>query len=311
MSDGTITVVGEAIVDLTGAADGRTYRADPGGSPANVAVGLARLGVPVTLVTGLGDDAFGRLITRHLTEADVRVAAEPAAFTGMAVVTVDDAGVPAYDFALAWEPGAVTIPTETAALHTGSLAAALGDGPAHVEALMSAARATATVSYDPNVRPAFLGDLPSERARVERQVALSDLVKASEEDLAWLYPGADPLAVARTWRAGGPALVVITHGARGATVIGAGGTVHRPAPVVTVADTVGAGDAFMAALLAGLASEDLLGAHRRDALAAAQTPALARLLERAVLAAALTCTRPGADPPTIAELDDTGPAQVG
>ncbi|MGI5170191.1 carbohydrate kinase family protein [Spirillospora sp. CA-253888] len=305
-----ITVLGEAIVDLTGTLDDRTFRADPGGSPANVAVGLARLEIPVTLATGLGDDAFGRLLTEHLTGAGVHLATRTTEFTGLAVVTLEGAGIPAYDFALSWKQDQTPLPPGTLALHTGSLAAALD--PHHVEEAMAAAHPTATVTYDPNIRPALAADPATERTRVQRQVALSDVVKASEEDLASLYPDTDPLEVARRWRATGPALVVITHGPHGATALGAGEPVHLPSPKVTVADTVGAGDAFMAALLAGLWTADLLGADRRTALAAAPTQTLAALLERAVSAAALTCTRPGADPPTAAELNaatDTGPTQ--
>ncbi|WP_199486467.1 carbohydrate kinase family protein [Actinomadura logoneensis] len=293
-----VTVLGEALVDLAPAGGERLFRAVPGGSPANVAVGLGRLGVPSSLVTGLGEDAFGRLVVRHLAESDVSVVAQPAPFTGTAVVTLDEAGAASYDFALSWEPAEAPLPDGTVALHTGSLAAALGGGPARVEAVMAAARPFATVSFDPNVRPGLMGDRRREAERVARQVALSDVVKASEEDIAWLHPGADPIAVARGWRALGPALVVVTHGMDGATLL-AEEEVRSPAPPVRVVDTVGAGDAFSAAFLAGLHDAGLLGAERREALA--RVPAA--VLDRAVRAASLTCTRPGADPPTRAELD--------
>ncbi|MCP2341636.1 carbohydrate kinase family protein [Actinomadura rupiterrae] len=298
-----ITVLGEALVDLAPAGGERLFRAVPGGSPANVAVGLGRLGVPPSLVTGLGEDAFGRLVVRHLEESDVAVVVQPSRFTGMAIVTLDEAGVPAYDFALSWEPSAAPLPDGTVALHTGSLAAALGGGPAAVEAMMAAARRSATVSFDPNVRPALMGPRPDELARIERQIGLSDVVKASEEDIGWLHPGADPLGIARGWRALGPALVVVTHGSAGATLLG-DTEIHRPAPPVKVVDTVGAGDAFMSALLAGLDEHGLLGADGRAGLGGAP----AQALERAVLAASLTCTRPGADPPTRADLIAFTPA---
>ncbi|TDD93952.1 carbohydrate kinase family protein [Actinomadura rubrisoli] len=292
-----ILVFGEALVDLVGDPGGRRFRADPGGSPANVAVGLGRLGNAVTLVTGLGDDAFGRLVTGHLTASGVTPDVRPAPFTPLAVVSVDDQGVPSYDFALSWTPSAPAMPPDTAVLCTGSLAAALAEGP--VEAAMAGAPA---VAYDPNIRPPLLGDRASERRRVERQVALSDVVKASDEDLAWLYPGADPVEIAHRWRRLGPALVAVTRGPRGCVAVTAAGQVERPAPPVEVADTVGAGDAFMSGLLSALLAAGLLDPARRADLAQAGATALSAPLATALASAAITCARPGADPPTGEEL---------
>ncbi|WP_019634412.1 carbohydrate kinase family protein [Actinomadura atramentaria] len=297
-----ITVLGEALVDLVGEPGGRRFRAEPGGGPANVAVGLGRLGEPVTLVTGLGDDAFGRLVEARLAASGVVADVWRAPFTPLAVVSVDGAGVPSYDFAFAWEPPALRPPPDTAVLHTGSLAAALAAD--RVEAAMAAAP---TATYDPNVRPPLLGARDAERARVERQVALSAVVKASDEDVAWLYPGEDALAVARRWRGLGPALVVVTRGPRGCVAVTGAGATACPAPPVEVADTVGAGDAFMAGLLSGLRAAGLLDPARRADLARADEAALAAPLSRATRAAALTCARPGADPPTAAELAAPAP----
>lgn len=289
-----IVVVGEALVDLVAESGGRRFRADPGGGPANIAVGLGRLGSPVTLVTTLGGDAFGRLVTGHLTAAGVAPSVHPAPFTPLAVVTVDGAGVPSYDFAISWDVPALELPPDTAVLHAGSLAAAMAAAP--VEAAMAAAP---VVSYDPNIRPRLLGDRACERLRVERQVGLSDVVKASDEDLAWLYPAEDPVQVAHRWRGLGPALVVVTRGARGCVAVTASGRFERPAPPVEVADTVGAGDAFMSGLLSGLLSAGLL---EPGALTRADETALSGPLADALASAAITCTRPGADPPTKEEL---------
>jgi fructokinase len=164
-----------------------------------------------------------------------------------------------------------------------------------------ACTAGVTVSYDPNIRPALLADRASERTRVERQIAHADLVRTSAADMAWLYPGSDPVAIANRWLAGRPALVVVTRGELGCVALTAAGTITVPARPVRVVDPVGAGDAFTAALLAGLYGADRLGGGwPAGGVALAQ---LTGILAAAATAAALTCARPGADPPTAAELN--------
>ncbi|HZB51493.1 MAG TPA: carbohydrate kinase [Mycobacteriales bacterium] len=303
-----LTVLGEAIVDLVGEGD-RRFRAHPGGSPLNVAVGLGRLGQPVALAARLSGDAFGAMFREHLAASGVDPrhlvsASEPST---LAVATVDAAGVATYDF---WTEGtadwqwtaaelAGVVDDETVALHTGSVALELEPGASRVLELLRRVRhvGRATVSYDPNVRLARRGDPAEGRRAVERVVGLADLVKVSSEDLEWLYPGQDPVAAARRWVGSGPGLVVVTLGGDGAVALPAGGgaEVRRPAPPVTVVDTVGAGDAFSSGLLAALAERGALGAGP-GRLAAADLPAV---LDRACLVAALTCARPGADPPTL------------
>ena len=147
-----------------------------------------------------------------------------------------------------------------------------------------------------------MGDAGPARERVERFVAAADVVKVSDEDLAWLAPGTDPAEVAQAWLGLGPALVVVTRGGEGATGICAAGRVDVSAPQIAVVDTVGAGDAFMAGLLDALAGADLLGGDRPGALRGIPRDALAAAVRRATRVAAITCTRPGADPPTRAEL---------
>lgn len=309
-------VIGEALTDVLVGPDGER-RGMPGGSPANVALGLGRLGHPVRFATRIGRDSFGTLLRERLEAGGVEFVAGSVddAPTSTATARLDDAGSATYDFDIDWELAAATVRAvrggPAAHLHTGSIAAGLPPGADTVLGLVEGARAAATVSYDPNLRPALLGPPERERARVERLVAASDVVKASDEDLSWLYPGVEPAKAAARWaEQGGPALVVLTMGGRGARAWWRRGSVHVAAPVIEVRDTVGAGDAFTSALLAGLLSAGLLGAGEgpRAALAeATDGPAPAapvlRALTLAARAAALTCTREGADPPTAAELE--------
>jgi fructokinase len=155
---------------------------------------------------------------------------------------------------------------------------------------------------DPNIRPALLPSRELARARTERQVALCDIVKVSEEDLEWLYPGRAPDDIATSWQRTGPALVVVTLGGAGCLAVTQADIAQQPSPAVRVADTVGAGDAFTAGMLHWLYGADLLGGDRRDALHGISRQDVMRLLGMATTVAAVTCTRPGADPPTLAEL---------
>lgn len=298
-------VVGEALVDLVGEADGSTFVAHPGGSPANVAIGLRRLGSPVRLVTRLGSDPFGDLVRAHLEADGVEVDPGRAegTQTSLAIASLDS-GAATYDFRILWDVEAVAdVEAGTLALHTGSLATALAPGSEAVLDLLRRSRGATTISYDPNVRPSLMGSPLHARAGVEEIVALSDVVKISDEDLAWLYEGQDDVEVARRWLASGPALVVVTRGGDGVVGVSASGAVVRPSRTIELADTVGAGDSFTAGLLDGLRLAGLLGADRREALAGIDEQTLARVLDRAAVAAGITCSRPGANPPTTAELD--------
>jgi fructokinase len=192
---------------------------------------------------------------------------------------------------------------EVVALHSGSIALTMPPGADVLQRLLADAGKDMTVSYDPNCRPLLMGAPDAVRGRIETLVGLADVVKASADDLAWLLGGPAPEQVAESWLARGPALVVITLGPAGlVAATRQAGVVRRPGRVVEVVDTVGAGDACMAAILAGLHRRDLLGAPRRPALQAMDAPTLTALADEAILAAAITCTRPGADPPTATEL---------
>ncbi|MFD7589257.1 carbohydrate kinase [Kitasatospora sp. NPDC059811] len=284
--DSHVLVIGECVADVV-RTDGAPDTVHPGGSPANVAYGLARLGRPATLLTQLGDDANGRLIRAHLESAGVVVRAAGVERTPSAVVRLDGQGRARYTFDIGWTLPPTELAEAPGAIHLGSIGAVTDPGAAAVLALVERWRGRSQISYDPNVRPALMGERAQAVRRVERCVALSDVVKASDEDLAWLYPGEDAEAVARRWLALGPAVVAVTLGADGAFALTAGGGHARAAAVpVPVADTVGAGDSFTAAFL-----------HARAAGAD-----LAGCLTQAVTAAALTVSRPGANPPSTAEL---------
>ncbi|WP_442544202.1 carbohydrate kinase family protein [Arthrobacter sp. KN11-1C] len=309
-----LTVIGEALVDVVQRSSG--IDAHVGGSPLNVAVGLARLDHAVQFIGRFGKDAYGDSIAAHLRSSSVMVPLPPdESPTSVATALIDDDGAASYTFDLAWElPGlAARLPfmlQGTSLLHTGSIATMLAPGAAEVLAAVEHAHPNATISFDPNCRPSIIKDRDYARAQVERFVALADVVKASDEDLEWLYPGVDVLESARRWLSlggsGGPAVVVVTRGAAGPWGVTAAGEAHVAAPKVEVADTVGAGDSFMAALLSGIVDRGLAGAQNREELHAMPAEVLDGILNHAARAAAITVSRPGANPPTRAELNASG-----
>lgn len=313
-----MAVAGEALVDLVPAPVGGYLEIAPGGSPANVAVGLARLGVATRLLARLADDPLGRRVRTHLEKNGVELdhAVTATEQTSMALVTVGEDGGPSYDFRVAgtadWQWSADELrgaldpgpAGPVVAVHSGSLALTTPPGAAELRALLMRAAATATVSYDPNCRPLLMGPVDEVLAGVHEMLAVADVVKVSQEDLGWLCPGRDTEQVLEDWLDLGPALVAITLGGDGVLAGTAGGVrTRRPGTAVTVVDTVGAGDTFSAALLSGLHARDLLGALRRPALRSIDAPSLDVLLDEAVRAAAITCSRRGAEPPTAAELN--------
>jgi fructokinase len=306
-----LTVIGEGLVDVVQRSSG--IEAHVGGSPLNVAVGLARLGHPVQFVGRYGRDAYGESLSAHLRASSVMLPQAPDGLpTSVATALVDDDGAATYTFDLAWElPGlGERLPfmlQGTTLLHTGSIATMLAPGAAAVLAAVERAHPASTISFDPNCRPSIITDADYARRQAEKFVTLSDIVKASDEDLAWLYPGVDPLESARRWLklggAEGPAVVVVTRGADGPWGITAAGEAEFAAPRVEVADTVGAGDSFMAALLSGVVDRGLDGAQNRADLRALPAEGLTALLAHASRAAAVTVSRAGANPPTRAELN--------
>ncbi len=306
-----LTVIGEALVDVVQRPSG--IQAHVGGSPLNVAVGLARLDHPVQFIGRYGKDAYGEAVAAHLKSSSVLLPLGPDELpTSVASALIDDDGAASYTFDLAWElPGlADRLPLMlqgSTLLHTGSIATMLAPGAAEVLAAVEHAHPSTTVSFDPNCRPSIITDADYARRQVEKFVTLADVVKASDEDLEWLYPGVDPLTSARRWLSfggsEGPAMVVVTRGSAGPWAVNRAGEAHAPAPSVQVADTVGAGDSFMAALLSGIVDLGLHGAQNRNDLRDLSAESLRELIAHAAAAAAVTVSRAGANPPTRAELN--------
>lgn len=301
--EGRALVVGEALVDVVHAADG-SVAAHPGGSPANVALGLGRLGRAVDLLCWIADDDHGRAVSAHLEASGVEILPRSwgAQRTSVATARLDASGAATYEFDLTWAlPAGVAPRPDALVVHTGSIAAVLEPGGEEVLRIVERARATATVTYDPNARPSLMGDPTSAWAKVRRVIELADVVKVSDEDVAWLTGVG--WEAAREWLELGPALVVVTRGGEGATAWTRDGRrIDVAAPGVEVVDTVGAGDSFMGGLIDGLWGAGLLGADARPALASASTETLTAILERCARIAAITVSRAGANPPGAAEL---------
>lgn len=289
-----VLVLGEALVDIVETADGVTEHV--GGSPANVAVGVARLGVPVRLVTRLGRDERGERIARHVRDAGAKVAEASwtDASTDTARARIRPDGSAEYEFDVAGVVPPVAL-DGAALVHTGSIALFLDPGGETCLAALEAARGDAIVTVDPNIRPALVGARETALARFARAAAAADLVKLSDEDAEWLWPGDDAPTVLETIARLGAAVVVMTRGGDGAIGRAPDGTVVEVAGVpVVVADTIGAGDSFMASLIATLVDRGV----------PTDAEALVRALRIAARAAAITVSRPGANPPTRAELED-------
>jgi fructokinase len=304
-----ITVIGESLVDIISDPHREAPpQAHPGGSPLNVAVGTARLGLATTLVTHYAGDPYGDMIEEHLSANGVAAIMGGAAPTSTATALLGPDGGATYAFNISWDINGAVLPALEAVqdskhVHTGSIAAVVAPGDQATLALLAAATGHATISYDPNCRPGISPDVAAARAQAERFVAASDIVKASDEDLAWLYPDRTPEETLAAWLELGPAIVAVTRGAAGPAILSRRGRVEMPAATITVADTVGAGDSFMAALISGLDQLSALGAGGRQRLQALTVDELRALAGYANRAAAITCSRPGANPPRTAELD--------
>ena len=302
----SVLVIGELLVDLIWRTeDGDRITPHVGGSPANVALGLQRLDRPVTLATCWGDDPAGRLIEAHLEATGLHVMRVRSASnrTMIALAYVDSVnGAASYEFMPAWDPNLFTVKPDVTLLHTGSLAGVIGPGAERVQEACRHVRVRSgcVVSVDLNVRPAALPRREAYRAASEQLVRYAHVVKASDEDLEWLYPGFDPVGAAHALLTLGPQLAVVTHGAGGATAVTAEHRVDMRAPAIEVVDSIGAGDAFQAALLDALLGG---GAETAEKVHIPETAEeLSALLRYCTAAGAIACTRAGAEPPTREEI---------
>lgn len=297
-----VVVCGEALIDrVTGGAD------SPGGGPFNTARALARLGVPTQFLGHLSRDAYGEQL-RDLLLADgvdlgmTSIGMEP---TTLAIAEVDAEGHAAYRFVSDGTSAPNLTPlmapasfgADVDALHVGTLGLVFEPIATTIAALVDREHSKRLVMVDPNIRPTAVNGAPGYRARLDRIIAQSTIVKASDADIVWLFPGLDRLAAARALLAAGPRLVVVTLGPNGAVGMTTSAEVRVPAPVVQVVDTIGAGDAFGAALLAWLAGHGRLSRDLR-----LDGDDLRMALEFACLVASFTCTRAGADPPWRTEI---------
>jgi len=306
-----ILVCGEALVDLVPIeAEGRTRLVPtPGGSPLNVAVGLARLGVPTGFLGKLSTDAHGETLYDHLCASgvDTRFVVRSPRPTTVARVEASPGAEPEYVFeiegtadrSLGAEELPERLPSEIDAVHFGSYSMALDPTGKTLTALMEREHGRRVITFDPNVRPPLIPRSASYRAAFAHWRSLARVVKLSVDDFAFLCPGESPDEAANRWLKTGSRLVVLTRGDRGATAYARGFRVDVPGENAAVADTVGAGDAFMSGLLAALLDLDRLTIHRIDLLTESETE---RAVRFATGVAAITCSRRGADPPTRTDL---------
>jgi fructokinase len=300
----TVWVCGEALIDLIPVEPGSEQRnAIPGGGPANTAHALARLGIPTEFIGGLSDDEYGRRMRAEFIADGVGLTFTPEHKlpTCLAIVSIAIDGGATYEFKIdgtatfAFE--AETLPDPNTfnpdAIYIGTLATIIEPGVKILKDWIEKSKDCAPIIYDPNIRSAVISDRDKYQEVVKNWVALSSVVKASEDDLTWLYPDIEPLDIAHTWVEEGVKLVVITKGENGIIGVTNYQEIFIPGIKVDVIDTVGAGDTVGAVLVEAIVEfglEKLIN------------ELLSHTLHRAVLAASITCSRSGANPPTKDEL---------
>lgn len=305
-----ILVCGEALFDLFAeeSAEGFQIDARIGGSPLNVAIGLARLEAPAAFLSGLSNDLFGKRLRSALGSegVDLRFVVEKTAPTTLSIVSLGPDGSPEYAFngdgaadRLIDEADLPDLDANVEAIHLGSFSSLVEPVGDSLLALVRRESGRRLISYDPNIRPTVVPEMSRWRKRLDQLVDHTHVLKISAEDLENLHPGADRDALAQDWIERGVRLVVVTDGGEGATAYTQSHTIGVPGVKVDVADTVGAGDTFQAALLAALAKRGLLSPSKLIDL---DRDTLDEVLTFAVKAASITCSRRGADLPRLRDL---------
>lgn len=307
-----ITSMGEILIDFLPITEGGHtvgFRMHAGGSPFNVAMGVARLGLPVAFASKLSTDLFGRFL-RECVQAegiDTRFLLKSDAPSTLAFVAKEN-NEPVYAFYSEGTSDTLITPEEipaalfeeTSVLHFGSISLLLGTTPAAVVSTVERLKGKALLSFDPNVRPGLVHDETGYRVLLDRVFSLTDIVKISAADLDWLMPGLGVEEASGRLLVRGPALVVVTQGGRGVLARRGAEKWEVPALEVEVVDTVGAGDAFSSGMLAGFMER---GVTSRAALEHLAPQEIVSVLRLGAAVSGLTCTRAGAEPPTKAEVD--------
>lgn len=302
-NDKKALVIGEALIDIVIPFEGEVKEVC-GGSPANVALGLGRLGKSVDLVAWVGKDPHGELIRNHLRDSNVVLSdgSDCAQWTSTAKAVLDENSNASYEFNIEWDPKKPVL-DDLLVVHTGSIGATLFPGAETVLEILDEARQQATVTYDPNIRPTIMGERDNVYDHIMSIAKKCDVVKASHEDVQWLEPDKSYQEFGYGLVEAGVKFVAVTLAEKGVWVCTASGLEKVfPTLAENVVDTVGAGDSFMAGIINGLWDHGLLGDENRQDLANISGEVLDSVMLHASKIAAITVSRKGADLPYLSEL---------
>lgn len=303
-----IVSCGEAVIDFVPKGS-LGYTPCPGGSPLNLAIAVARLGVPIGFISKISTDFFGDMLFNRLASegVDTRFTVRSERPSTLAFVKIDAGQEPRYAFytentadrSLSVGDIPSPLPDEVQCLEFGSISLLLNPQGETIKSLIRRESGRRVISFDPNVRPMLIHDKTAYIREMEQLAALADIIKVSSADLEWMYPQRPAVKSAEDWLARGAKIVVVTRGKDGALLLSPAFRTEVPEYPVRVTDTIGAGDTFHAAFLARLFQRNFLTSK---ALAHIKEEAAQDAVCYAVKASSLNCTRQGADPPTAAQL---------